>query len=144
MPVVLDLRAFGHIVAELAEDVHDFLADDGDGMAGPQLEGVTRHGEVLLRGQLHGRGRDLVLQLLDLGRGGFLEFVELLAVFALEFRSDGAELLHQRGDTSFLSEEADPSLFHLFLCGGLEPGKFLLDLFDGFFHTSFSSKIPQR
>ena len=101
-------------------------------------------GEVLLRGQLHGGGRGLLLELLDLGRGGLLELVQLLAIFALELRGDGPELLHQRRDGTLLSQQADTGVLHFFLRGGLEFGQLLLDLFDRFFHTLFSSKIPQR
>ena len=135
VPVVLDLRAFGHVIAELAEDVHDFLADDGDGMAGTQFEGVAGHREVLLGGEVHGGGRCLLLQLVDLGGDALLELVELLAVLALHLGRDAAELLHQRGDGSLLAEEPDAGLLHFLQRGGLEFRKLFLYLFDGFFHV---------
>ena len=141
VPVVLDLGAFRDVIAEFAEDVHDFLPDDGDGVAGTQFERVAGHCQVLLRGEFHGGGRGLLLQLVDLRGDALLEFVELLPIFPLHLRGDAPELLHQRGDGAFLAEEPDAGLFHFFLRGGLEFGQFLLYLFDGFFHGAHTCKL---
>ena len=51
--IVLDLRAFGHVVAEFTEDVHDLLTHDGNGVTAAQRVSVSGHGEVLLGGIGH-------------------------------------------------------------------------------------------
>ncbi len=141
VPVVLDLGAFRDVIAEFAEDVHDLLPDDGDGVAGTQFERVAGHRQVLLRREIHGGGRGLLLQLVDLRGDALLELVELLPILPLHLRGDAPELLHQRGDGALLAEEPYAGLFHFFLRGGLEFGQFLLYLFDGFFHGAHTCKM---
>ena len=43
MPVVLDLRTFSNIIAELAEDVHDLLARNRHRMTRTELYRIAGH-----------------------------------------------------------------------------------------------------
>ena len=135
--VVFDFGAFGHVVAEFAENIHNLLPYDRDRMAGAQRKGVSGHGQVLRRAVRSGNLPRRSLQLLNTGRCGFLELIELLAIFALEFRRHGAELLHERGHFPFLSKETDAGFLHLFGGGGFKAGQFGKNLFYGLFHFFF-------
>ena len=132
--VVFDFRTFGHIIAELAEDIHDLLADNGNGVAGTQGEGISGHGEVFLGSGGHGGAFRSGFEFFDAGEGGFLEFIQPLAVFPLELRRNGAELFHEGGDFALLTQETHPGVFHFFLGGGPQGVQFLEYLFNGFFH----------
>jgi len=118
--VVLDLGAFGHVIAELAENVHDLLADDGDGVARAELERVAGHRQVVLGavgGTLVDHGAP---ELLDLGHGGVLEVVERTAELLLRLLVQGAELVEKFRHLSLLSEEAHAGLLHFLLRPALE------------------------
>ena len=103
MPVVLDLRAVGHRVAQTREDLDDLVLDQRDRMARTEVFGRSRAGQVLLRGPVVlGGVLQLLAQRVDPFRGFGLQAVELLSEFALHFGSDALELLHQGVQFAFL------------------------------------------
>ena len=118
--VVLDLRTLGHVVTELAEDLHDLLTHDRNGMARTQLIRVARHRKVQFRAFLRRFAADGFFQLLDLGRRRLLELVQRLAELFFQLLVDGAELFEQASHLALLAQETDPGLLHLFLGLALE------------------------
>ena len=137
MVIVLDFRTFGHIVTELAEDVHNLLPDDGNRMTGTQGESIAGHGEVFLGSIGHGRYLCQGFQFLDAGCGGLLQFVQLLAIFALELRRHRAELLHQGRDFTFFSQETDAGILGLLGSLGFQFVQLFENLFNRFLHIFY-------
>ena len=135
--VVLDFRTLGHVVAELAENVHNLLPDDGNRMTGTQGEGIAGHGEVFLGSIGHGRFLCRRFQFLDAGGGGLLQFVQLLTVFTLEFRRHGAELLHQGRDFTFFAQKTDAGFLGFLGRLGLQFVQLFENLFNRFLHIFY-------
>ena len=134
--VVLELGAFRDVVAEFAEDVHDFLADDGHRMAGAQLQRVAGHREVLLGALGGGLLADGVAQAVDRLLREVLQLVERAAELALHVLVHGAELLEERRDLTLLAEETHARLLHFLLGFALEVLQFCKDPVDIFsLHT---------
>ncbi len=135
MPVVLHLRAFGDIVADLAENVDDFLADDGNRMPGAEFHRVGGHGQVVPGRRGGGRRADAFLQRLDaLGRL-LLEQVELLAELALHLGRDRPEFFKKAGHGTLLSEEMDAGFLNFLFGRTLEGFQLCKNLLNGFFHN---------
>ena len=135
MIVVLNLRALGHIIAELSEYVHDLLTDNRHRMPGAEFKRNPRHGKILLRPIRRTLRSRLLFHFVNLGLRGLLEFVYLAAKLLLELRTVCPELIKQFGDLSFLAEKPYTSL--LYFLGGLaiQLADMREQLFYFFFHN---------
>ena len=83
MIVVLDLGTLGHIIAELAENVHNLLPYNAYRMTGAEFVAVSRHSQVLCGSTSSTVIDGTRLQFFDAGDSSLLEFVERPAQFFL-------------------------------------------------------------
>ena len=99
-----------------------------------QGERSSGHGKILFRPVGNSRGGRRLLQFLDFGRGGLLQFVEFPSEFSLEIRTASPELFEQLGDLTFLSQEPYPGFLHVLRVSGLQLSHLREQLFNRFFH----------
>ena len=125
--VVLDVRAFGHGEAEVAENLHHLFPHLGDGMNGAGDLRPHRQRHVDLLGGEPRLKRDL-LQLRLAARQGLrhlvLQHVEGGARLLALLGAHGAQALHALGDRALLAERGDAHGFECCLVGcGVDLGK---------------------
>ena len=106
VPVILNLRAFGHGETNAAEDAQHLLAHQAQRVAGAQGVGHGRQGvvEIGVGGGVIGGGFGSRLGLVETGLGLLFQGVKLLAYCALIFGGHGLELVEQIGQATLAAE----------------------------------------
>ena len=132
VPVVLHFGSFGQRESQSAEDVHNFVAYDGEGMACSQMDGVGRAGEVDAGTLLAACGR-LALESVYLVQGCRLELVDAHAHLFLLCCGHASEVVHQGGNLAFLAQVLDAQGFGFLGVGSLQ-GLYLGHQFLDFFY----------
>ena len=124
--VVLHLRPLADREAHAGEDVHDTLANDGDGVQASGVSGSGRSAQVHHRtcgGLFLAQG---TLELIQPLLGLLLEHVHALAQGTFLFSGHLLEVLEQSSDTSVAAEHGYTELLHLL--GGPRSGGVQLGL----------------
>ena len=120
VPVILNLRSLCHVVAEFAEDVHDFLSYYGNGVAAAKVVLAAGHGKVLFRCPFCCGAVILYNfpQFFYFCGGGVLELVHQLAELLFLVGRYAAELFEQFCDCAFFAQKSYSGLFKFLSCSG--------------------------
>ena len=122
MEIVFDMRPFGNSEAHFAEYRRQLLDRLADRVQAPNLGRARRQGDIdLLRSQLGFQRIGLEPRQARLQRlsNGILHSVEGLAGGLALLRRQAAEVLHQAGNLTLLTERTHPHALQRLQVGGL-------------------------
>ena len=136
VPVILYFRAVSHGEPQASEYVNDFLLDERERVAAPQLDGIRCTCQVQRTG-VFVMATHVLAQAVDLFLRSVFQLVEFHADFALVAGRHGTEVRHEVIDYSFFAQVFDAECFYLFFVVSAQRFDFVEQRFDFLYHVFF-------